>query len=386
MTILSGLDVLLKEQQSLFKDACVGLITNPTGITRAGQSNIDAFLAAGIHLVALYCPEHGLDAAVADAQYVPSRHDARTGLPVHSLYGDTRKPTAEMLAGIDTLLFDLQDVGARFYTFTTTLALALASCAETGVRLVVLDRPNPVGGMIIEGPMLASSLQSFIGHGPLPIRYGLTIGELAQFYNGELSIDAELSVIAMQGWNRGMWFDQTGLMWVPPSPGIPHWTTTIAYPGMCLIEGTNLSEGRGTPLPFQIAGAPWLDGYALAEELNGYRCGGVYFRPITFVPDAGRHAGQVCHGVQVHVTDREAFRPVMVGLYLMGACRAQRPDGFEILDTSWEGPAPHLDLLTGMPAMRKAIQNGEPLTSMPEAWESDLACFDQARSKYLLYE
>ena len=384
MPTLTGLDVLLNEHR-LIKNHPVGLITNPTGITRTGQANIDALRGIGVNLVALFSPEHGLDAAVADAQPVASRRDARTGLPIHSLYGDIRQPTHDMLAGIDTLLFDLQDVGARFYTFTTTLALALTACAHHRVRLVVLDRPNPIGGTIVEGPMLESALQSFIGHGPLPIRYGMTIGELAQFYNRELNIEAELRVIAMQGWERGMWFDQTGLMWAPPSPGIPHWATTIAYPGMCLIEGTNLSEGRGTPLPFEIAGAPWLDGYTLAEELNAQRFDGVFFLPITFTPDAGRHAGQVCRGVQVHVTDRDGFRPVMVGLHLIAACRVQNTDRFEFLSTSWEGQAPHLDLLTGTPRARAAIEKGESLALLAKEWESDLARFQETRSKYLIY-
>ncbi|MBI4786579.1 MAG: DUF1343 domain-containing protein [Chloroflexi bacterium] len=385
MPTLTGLDVLLNEQRRFLKNQRVGLITNPTGITRAGQSNTEALREIGVNLVALFSPEHGLDAAVADAQPVPSRRDARTGLPVHSLYGDTRRPTAEMLGGMDTLLFDLQDVGARFYTFTTTLALALAACAENRLRLIVLDRPNPIGGSLIEGPMLSSALQSFIGHGPLPIRYGMTIGELAQFYNRELNIGAELAVVTLQGWARGMWFDETGLLWPPPSPGIPHWTTTIAYPGMCLIEGTNVSEGRGTPLPFETAGAPWLDGYALAEALNAQRDDGVHWLPMTFVPDGGRHAGQVCGGVQIHVTDREAFRPVMVGLRLIAACRAQNPAHFEFLSTSWEGPAPHLDLLTGTPRAREAIENEESLVLLAKEWESELARFQETRNKYLLY-
>ncbi|HEX7593905.1 MAG TPA: DUF1343 domain-containing protein, partial [Anaerolineae bacterium] len=233
----------------------MGLITNPTGVTRTLQSNVDALRAADVNLVALFGPEHGFSASAADATPVASARDAGTGLPIHSLYGDTRKPTTEMLAGIDVMLFDLQDVGVRFYTYTATLALTLEACAASRVRLIVLDRPNPINGVTIEGPILDPALQSFVGHGPVPIRYGMTIGELAQFYNYELNIGAELQVIEMRGWTRAMCFDETGLTWVPPSPGIPHASTTLVYPGMCFIEGTNLSEGRGTALPFEIIGS-----------------------------------------------------------------------------------------------------------------------------------
>ncbi|HEX7587755.1 MAG TPA: DUF1343 domain-containing protein, partial [Anaerolineae bacterium] len=267
MPVRVGLDVLLQEQGDLLKRQRVGLVTNPTGVTGRLQSNVGALRAAGVNLVALFGPEHGFSASAADATPVASARDARTGLPIHSLYGETRKPTADMLAGVDVMLFDLQDVGVRFYTYTATLALTLQACAASQVKLIVLDRPNPINGNVLEGPILDPELQSFIGIGRLPIRYGLTIGELAQFYNYAHPLRAELQVIELQGWRREMWFDETGLTWVPPSPGIPHVSTTIVYPGMCFVEGTNLSEGRGTALPFEIVGAPWLDGDALAEEL-----------------------------------------------------------------------------------------------------------------------
>jgi uncharacterized protein YbbC (DUF1343 family) len=345
MSISAGLDVLLAQPLNLLRGKRVGLLTNPTGVTCDLKPNIVALRAAGVNLVALFGPEHGFSASAADATPVASARDAGTGLPIHSLYGDTRKPTTEMLAEIDVMLFDLQDVGARFYTYTATLALTLEACAENHLPIIVLDRPNPINGVVVEGPLLEPALQSFIGHGPLPIRYGMTIGELAQFYNRELNIGAELQVIAMRDWTRAMWFDETGLTWVPPSPGMPHASTTIVYPGTCFIEGTNLSEGRGTALPFEIVGAPWLDGYALAEELNARRLDGVQFRAVTFTPDASKHAGRVCGGVQVHVTNRDAFHSVTTGLYVIAACRAQSPDRFEFLLTSWEGKPPHLDLL-----------------------------------------
>ncbi len=383
--IATGLDVLLDEKLALLRSQRVGLITNPTGVTRDLKPNIDALRAAGVNLVALFGPEHGFSAAAADATPVASGCDARTGLLIYSLYGDTRKPTAGMLANIDVMLFDLQDVGVRFYTYTATLALALEACAASRIQLIVLDRPNPINGTVIEGALLEPALQSFIGHGPLPIRYGMTIGELAQFYNRELRIGAELTVIAMRGWSRALWFDETGLTWVPSSPGMPHTSTTVAYPGMCFIEGTNLSEGRGTALPFEIVGAPWLDGYALAEELNARRLDGVRFRAITFTPDANKYTGQVCGGVQVHIIDRAAFRAVATGLHVLAACRAQASDRFEFLSTSWEGKPPHLDLLTGTPRARKGLVSNRSVDSIVGEWSSDLSGFDQIRHRYLLY-
>lgn len=380
-----GLDVLLEERLDLLRNQRVGLVTNPTGVTRALESNVKALRAAGVNLVVLFGPEHGFSASAADATPVASAHDTRTGLPIHSLYGATRKPTEEMLANVDVMLFDLQDVGVRFYTYTATLALTLQACASSQIKLIVLDRPNPLNGNMLEGPLLDPDLQSFIGHGRLPIRYGLTIGELAQYYNAVQPIHAELQVIALQGWRREMWFEETGLNWVPPSPGMPRVSTTITYPGMCFIEGTNMSEGRGTALPFEIVGAPWLDGDMLAEELNARRLEGVRFRAITFTPDASKHAGIMCGGVQVHVIDRAAFRPVATGLHILAACRGQSPDRFEFLSTSWEGSPPHLDLLTGSRRVRQELESNQSVDSIVGAWASDLAEFNHIRHQHLLY-
>jgi len=383
-SVTPGLDVLLTAPQRLARQR-VGLVTNASGVTRDLRANVDALHAAGVHLVALFGPEHGFSASAPDAAHLASSRDARTGLPIYSLYGDTRKPTREMLANVDVLLFDLQDVGVRFYTYTTTLALTLEACAENRVPLVVLDRPNPINGNTLEGAILDPALQSFIGHGPLPIRYGMTIGELARFYNTELNLGAELDVITMRGWQRAMWFDETGLQWVPPSPGIPHFATSVVYPGMCLIEGTNLSEGRGTALPFEIVGAPWLDGHALAEELNAQNLPGVRFRPITFTPTSSKHAQQTCYGVHVHVTDRTALRAVTVGLRVVQACRAQNPERFEFLSSSWEGRPPHFDLLVGDARARVALQTNQSIEALMREWEHALARFDAQRQKYLLY-
>jgi uncharacterized protein YbbC (DUF1343 family) len=346
---------------------------------------VEALRAKGVHLVALFGPEHGFSASAADGAAVASGRDARTGLPVYSLYGDIRKPKPEMLTNLGVLIFDLQDAGVRFYTYTTTLALALEACAENRVPLIVLDRPNPINGVVIEGPALEAALQSFIGRGLLPIRYGMTIGELAQFYNRELNIGAELQVIAMRGWQREMWYDETGLTWVPPSPGIPHFLTTVTYPGMCFIEGTNLSEGRGTALPFEIVGAPWLDGYALAESLNALKLAGVVFRPIAFTPCSSKHVGVECYGVQLHITDRAAFRPVTVGLHIIAACRGLAPDRLEFLPTSWEGDWPHFDLLAGDVRVREGLLANQSVEVLTRAWANDLARFEETRKRYLLY-
>ena len=383
--IQTGLEILLREQLALLKNRRAGLITNPTGVTRNLRSNVDALRDVGVNLVALFGPEHGFSAAAADATPVDSGRDPRTGLPVYSLYGSIRKPTREMLADVEVLLFDLQDVGVRFYTYTATLGLTLESCAENRVPLVVLDRPNPITGNIVEGAVLDPTLQSFIGHGPLPIRYAMTLGELAQFYNRELNIGAELRVIAMRGWQRAMWYDETGLPWVMPSPGIPQFATTITYPGMCFVEGTNLSEGRGTALPFEIVGAPVLDGYTLAESLNALKLAGVIFRPITFTPSASKHAGAECFGVQVHVTNRDAFRPVATGLHVIAACRALAPDHFEFLPTSWEGRSPHFDLLTGDVRVREGLLVNQSIEALTRARANDLARFEETRKKHLMY-
>jgi uncharacterized protein YbbC (DUF1343 family) len=385
MPTCAGLDLLLREHLELVKRQRVGLVTNPTGVTRALESNVAALRAAGVNLVALFGPEHGFRASAADAVPIESGRDARTGLPVYSLYGDIRKPTREMLASVDLLLYDLQDVGVRFYTFTTTLARVLEASAESRVPLIVLDRPNPIAGNLVEGAVLDPALQSFIGHGALPIRYAMTNGELAQFYNRELNIGAELQVITLRGWQRALWYDETGLTWVPPSPGIPHFATTITYPGMCLVEGTNLSEGRGTALPFEIAGAPWLDGYALAESLNALKLDGVIFRAIAFTPCSSKYAGVECYGVQMHVTARDAFRPVRACLHLLASCRALMPERFEFLPTSWEGKPPHFDLLTGDARVREGLLANQSVETLTRTWTNDLARFEESRAKYLLY-
>lgn len=378
LSTITGLDNLLSSHLDLIRHKRLGLLTNAAGVTRQLQSNIDALREAGMDLVALYSPEHGLAAAAGHGVLIASTWDTRTGLPVYSLYGDTFKPTREMLSGLDVLLFDLQDVGVRFYTVAYTLAKALEGCAECGLPLLVLDRPNPIGGALIEGPLLDPTLQSSVGYGPLALRHGLTLGELARFYNQELHIGADLQVIPMQNWNRAMWHDETGLTWVPPSPNMPHPGTAILYPGICLVEGTNCSAGRGTPLPFEIVGAPWLDGYALAAEMNALSLEGVRFRPLTFTPTDDKFADETCSGVQVHVTEREALRPVSVGLYLIATVKRLCPDQFE-----WQ--VEHFDLLIGDGRVRAAMDRGDAVDTITDQWTQGQKDFAARRAAYLMY-
>ena len=364
----------------------VGLVTHPAAVLPDLSSSVDALLRLDLRLTALFGPEHGFDGSVADGEAVRDAHDRRTGLPVFSLYGANREPTADMLAEVDVLVFDVQDVGVRFYTFISTLYHILAAAGRQSRAVVVLDRPNPINGVTVEGPLIAPGLESFVGIAPIPIRHGMTVGELARYFNAEYRLGADLTVVELRGWRRAMWFDATRLPWVPLSPGMPHLVTATVYPGMCFVEGTNLSEGRGTTSPFEVVGAPWLDGYTLAQALNRLALPGVRFRPTYFVPSASKHIRITCQGVQVHVTDRRAFRPVEAGLHVVATCRALAPDRFEFLASSWEGRPPHFDLLTGDAAIREGLVTGTPVADLVSGWPAVAAAFEQARRPYLLYE
>jgi len=380
-----GLELLIHERLDLLSGRRVGLVTHPGAVLPDLTGAVDALLAAGVKLTALFGPEHGFDGSAADGAAVGDAAHPRTGLPVHSLYGPVKEPTPAMLADVDVLVFDLQDVGTRFYTFISTLFYVLQGAAKASKPVIVLDRPNPINGIDIEGPLVEIGLKSFVGIVPIPIRHGLTTGELARYINSECNLSADLTVIEMRGWRREMWYDQTGLSWAPLSPGMPHLITAAVYPGMCFIEGTNLSEGRGTALPFEIVGAPWLDGYTLAQALNRLQLPGVRFRPLYFVPSASKHAGLHCSGVQAHVIDRAAFRPVITGLHVIAACRAQAPERFEFLKSSWEGHPPHFDLLTGIAAIREGLAAGRAVDELAASWPKIEAEFEDKRRPYLLY-
>ena len=374
--VWTGLDVLREAGFEPLMGARVGLVTNQTGRARDGATTIDLLAAApGVELVALFSPEHGIR-GVMDGP-VSSSRDTRTGLPIHSLYGDTRRPTAEMLQGLDTLVVDLQDVGARFYTYATTMAYLLEAAAARGLRVMVLDRPNPIGGVDVEGPILDESSTGFTGYFPSPVRHGLTLGELARLFNTERGIGAELEVVAMRGWQRETWFDQTGLRWVDPSPNMRNLHQALLYPGIGAIEGSNLSVGRGTDTPFEQIGAPWIDGPELARELNTRRLPGVRVYPLRFSPSSSRFAGELCEGVFFIVTDRDAVRPVRLGLEVAAALYRLYGDQFD-LDA--------VARLLGSRDTLARIRAGDPPWEIAAGWAEGEAAWRRLRVPYLLYD
>jgi uncharacterized protein YbbC (DUF1343 family) len=385
MRVLTGLDCLITGGAAQLKGKRVGLATHPAAVMRDLTDSVTALLGCGVTLTALFGPEHGFSGAVADGQHVQDAVYGNIQLPIYSLYGTTQEPTPDMMADVDVLVFDMQDVGARFYTFISTLFYVLEGAAKADVPVVVLDRPNPVNGSVREGPVLSSGFESFVGVLPIPLRYGLTIGELARYMNDTQDLHADLTVIPMAGWQRGLWFDETGLTWVPTSPAIPHVSTAVVYPGMCLLEGTNVSEGRGTALPFEVCGAPWINGAALAAHLNALGLPGVWSRPTQFVPAASKFAGEVCGGVQIHITDREVFRPVTVGLHLLATLKALYPQEFAWLPQSWEGAHPHIDLLAGTAQVRCALDASADVNELVEGWADTVVDFERTSRQYWLY-
>ncbi|CAA9545866.1 MAG: Protein YzbB [uncultured Thermomicrobiales bacterium] len=381
--VRTGLDVLLAEGIPGLAGARVGLITNPTGVDRGLRSGIDRLHASDrVSLVALYGPEHGVRGDAQAGARVGAGTDPRTGLPTHSLYGEERRPTVRMLAGLEALLFDVQDVGVRYYTYASTMVLAQEAAAAAGLPFVVLDRPNPLSGSRVEGPTLDLAFASFVGAFPVPVRHGLTVGELARLVAAERGWP-EPTVVAMRGWRREQWFDATGLPWVQPSPNLPTLTSVTLYPGTCLVEGTNASEGRGTTRPFEFLGAPWLDPFRLAEDLSARGLPGVAFRPAWFTPTFSKHAGRPCGGVQVHVVDRAALRPVALGLHLLDALRRPDPAAF-----AWaEGPdgVPFVDRLLGSDGPRRALEAGLGIEEVTEGWAAETRAFVARRRPAILY-
>ncbi len=369
----------------------LGLITNPTGVTRTLEATLDVLHRdPRFGLVAAFGPEHGLGGEAQDAVRIGDFHDESTGLPVYSLYGASRRPTVEALAGVDALVFDIQDVGARFYTYVSTMLLSMRACAEAGKEFIVLDRPNPISGALVEGGVLDERFTSFVGACPVPVRHGLTVGELAMWANQTLGIGCELTVCKMIVWKRAMWADDTGLPWVMPSPNLPSLDTATVYPGSCFVEGTNLSEGRGTTRPFELIGAPWIDGRVLADRLNDLGLSGCKFRPVFFVPGFSKHAGEVCGGVQIHVVDRIAFRPVRTGVHILAAIRTLCPDRFKWIGTPEQAAAGrlHIDLLAGTDELRRVLDSGghgRGIDDLLSKWEADAARFMEQRDRFLLY-
>jgi uncharacterized protein YbbC (DUF1343 family) len=385
MMIEIGLQAFAREHEKYLRGRRVGLVTHAAAVAPDFTHALDVLLQRNVRVTALFGPEHGLDGAGADAVAVDDTTDARTGLAVYSLYGASKEPTAHMLEQVDVLVFDLQDVGARFYTFISTLAYVMRAAERVQKEMIVLDRPNPINGAQLEGPLVDKGLESFISHLPIPIRHGLTTGELARFIARTQKMNLALNIMPMRGWQRKLYFDETELPWIPLSPGMPRFETTLVYPGTCLFEGTNLSEGRGTAHPFEVVGAPWLDGYALAKELNSLALPGVRFRPHAFVPTDSKHRGVRCGGVQLHVTARAEFCAVETGVQLLAACRAQNPERFQFLETSWEGAPPHLDLLTGTPRVRQGLEQERAVGEIVKEWQTTTREFLETRAPDLLY-
>lgn len=380
-----GVDYLLSEKIDLVERKKIGLITNHTGVTRSLDLTIDVLLQnPNVRLVCLFGPEHGVRGDIPDALSIPSFKDPRTGLPVYSLYGEHLKPTREMLSQIDALLFDIQDVGCRYYTYIATMNRCMQSASESRIEFILLDRPNPINGVTIEGNVLEEEFCSFVGERPIPIRYGMTLGELAKMFNHEFDIDCDLHVVKAEGWKREMWYDETELPWVMPSPNMPTLDTATVYPGTCLIEGTNVSEGRGTTKPFEIIGAPWIDAFTLRERMTKEELPGVLFRTVHFIPMWGKYTGEVCGGVQLHVFNRDLFRPVLTGLKLIKAIMDLFPGKLEFrrgrTDRDYS-----FDLLAGTNRTRIELLKGKDPEDIMKDWEDDIAQFSSKRAQYLLY-
>jgi uncharacterized protein YbbC (DUF1343 family) len=374
--VQTGLDVLESLKFAPLRGKHIGLITNHTGVDAHGRSTIDALAhAPGLQVVALFSPEHGL--AGSFDEKLSSSKDRATGLPVFSLYGETLRPTDQMLEGIDTLVFDVQDAGVRFYTYTTTMAYCMEEAAKRNIAFFVLDRPNPLGGEIVEGPMLDADKTAFTAYFPLPVRYGLTIGELAQFLNAENHINADLHVIAMKNWHRNYFYESTGLRWIPPSPNLRTLKGAILYPGLEILQNAGVSVGRGTETPFEEFGAPWINGEDVAAALNNRHLPGLRFAAQPFVPVVGLYGGQRCGGVSVRVVDRAAVRSMRAGIEIAAVLRKLYPDHFD--------PAKLL-LLTGSDETVRELQDAVAPEQIIASWNAELTAFERIRRRYFLYK
>jgi uncharacterized protein YbbC (DUF1343 family) len=377
-----GIDVLLVDSLHLVEGRRLGLVTNHTGIDAEGRSSIDRLYDhPAVELVALYAPEHGIRGTEEAGVLLDHEVDSRTGLPIHSLYGQTRKPTGSMLEGVDVLLFDIQDIGTRYYTYIYTMGLAMEAAGEQGIPFVVLDRPNPIGGEGVQGNVLDPAFASFVGLYPLPMRHGMTPGELARLYRDALGIEAELRVAPADGWRRGQLFPETGLPWLPPSPNMPDLESALHYPGTCLFEGTNLSVGRGTDRAFQQIGAPWLDGEELARRMTERGLPGVAFEAVRFTPENagdGKYDGEEVSGVRLRVTDAARYDPAVTGVALVVESR-------RLAGERWSWRADHFDRLAGTDALRLGVEAGLDVEELTAEWDAELAGFRELREAALIY-
>lgn len=376
-----GIEVLLKEEKNVLSGKKVGLITNPTGIDSKLTSIVDLLHDdPDINLTALFGPEHGVRGDAQAGASVEYYIDEKTGLPVYSLYGKTKKPTPEMLKDVEVLVFDIQDVGTRYYTYIYTMAYAMEAAKENDIPFIVLDRPNPQGGETVDGPVLEPEFSSFVGLYPIPLKHGMTVGELATLFNKEFKIGADLKVIKMKGWKRDMDYDDTGLPFVLPSPNMPTVSTTFAYPATGLIEGTNVSEGRGTTKPFELIGAPYINSDELAGKLNALRLPGVKFRAASFTPTFSKHAGKLSHGVEIYITDRKEFKAVPTGLHIIKTIQDLYPGDFEFL------AANNFNLLIGNGWIMSRIKEGTTVNEILKEYQVKQDAFKKVRKNYLLYK
>jgi uncharacterized protein YbbC (DUF1343 family) len=370
-----GIEVLAASRFTALAGKTVGVITNHTGVDPARRSTLQLLLKAPeVKVGAIFSPEHGLDGTLDEK--IASGRDAATGLPVYSLYGKVKRPTPEMLKGLDALVYDIQDVGARFYTYITTMAYAMEAAAAQGLEFYVLDRPNPINAAIVQGPVLDRSLQSFTGYFPLPVRYGMTAGELAQLFNREHRMGVKLQVIRIDGYRRDMWYDETGLPWVNPSPNIRSLNQAILYPAVGLAESANVSVGRGTPWPFEVLGAPWISGEQLARHLRQRHLSGVAFEPVAFIPTASTYRQKNCRGVRLRIVDRDALDAPALGIELLAALHRLYPGEFQI---------DHTLSMIGAPEVLRAIKNGVDPQDIRRQWQAKMDAFRTLRSRYLLY-
>jgi len=382
-----GSDLLLSS--SRLKGTRVGVVCNHASLDRGFLHIVDRLAAADhLTLAAIFGPQHGFRSDVQDNMIeTPHADDPGRRVPIYSLYSETREPTAEMLSGIDVLVIDLQDVGARIYTYIYTMANCMRACARHRIPVIVCDRPNPIGGVDVEGARLVPGFESFVGQFPIPMRHGMTIGELARLFNEVFSIGAQLEVVTMEGWRRDMYADQTRLPWVMPSPNMPTLDTAIVYPGTVLFEGIMLSEGRGTTRPFELVGAPWIEAERFARDMNALGLTGVHFRPAVFEPTFQKHAKQSCGGCQIHVIARHLFKPVTVGVALAGMFRRTNPSKF-----AWRQPPYEyehdkmpIDILAGSDALRTQIEADVPAAEIAASWRADEDAFRTVRERFLMY-
>jgi beta-N-acetylhexosaminidase len=369
--------------KNVFEGRRLGIIANHTAYDTDGKFIVDVFRSmTDVTVTALFSPEHGLWGTVRDGEKIDNQTHPVYNLPVYSLYGKTQKPTSDMLRNIDVLVFDIQDIGARFYTYIYTMSLAMEAAAQNGKTFVVLDRPNPINGASVQGNILEPALASFVGLYPIPVRHGMTAGELAKMFNGQGwlagRVKAELIVIPMEGWRRRMWYDETELRFIKPSPNMPDLETAAVYPGLCLLEGTNVSEARGTTMPFRQFGAPWIDSKLMAERLNALNLPAMRFEPVRFTPTSSKYQGRECHGVRIFVTDRDRLEPYSSGVRIVNEICRMYPDQFE-----WK--AAHFDRLCGTSKIRNAITSHSSLDVLHNKWRKELESFLVIRAGYLIY-